>query len=431
MADGAKCLSQIPLEVERFHGIIEEVLALSITHPLDFDSLSYIIKFLNKFPQKAPRLQPGILDVSPLLTSVGIDTYDDTWDALQELERLLTPPLFLGRRVKSLRWTMGAVYGDGMARYVIGLLARFRCAKGVTFGVQEWFDVEFLLEADTSVGWGSETGSSNFDTEETLFDMKKAKSPELTYKTTEEPAFIPLPKIFHWETTKLDFPLMGASTILSFGCWPHMRHLTLNLAVPSAWPGRTELEIAITLACTISRISFLFPSLQTLRLSTSMVPCDPISFTTQAPSYYQTLVPFKGGAPTTPMDNALYSAALLSLGSKALVPPLVFLTNLEVRAIPQPLLLTFASQWTCRAMGRNVQLSLRSGGWVVEGEEDEYDEWTDFSNELAKRAGIARENDTEMNWDRNCYDRRLMTGKTREELAQVPREVRIKVNVKG
>jgi hypothetical protein len=423
------------LEVEKFHGIIEEVTSLSIAHLLDFDMLSCIIKFLNKFPQKTPRLQPDILDVSPLLTSVEINTYDDTWDALQGLERVLSPPLFLGREVNSLHWTMGAIYGNDMARHVIGLLARFRYVNEVTFGIQEWFDVDFALafadDTSTPATSDSETSSSGSDTQSTLVDTEKARSQsqELSAKTTEEPVLMPLPKILHWKTAKLDLPLMGASTLLSFGCWPRMRHLTLNLAVPNAWPGKTKLEIALALVHTLSCVSFLFPSLETLRLSISTVLCDSTSFISQATHHNR--VSFKEGTFATPIDPSLYSVAVVSLGSKALVPPLAFLTNLEVRAIPKALLLTFASQWMCRAKERNLQLSLRSGGWVVEGEEDEYDEWANFSVELAQRTEIARENDMEMNWDRGCNHRNLMTGKTKEELAEVTREVRIKVTIKG
>ena len=122
--------------------------------------------------------------------------------------------------------------------------------------------------------------------------------------------------------------------------------------------------------------------------------------------------------------------ALTSFGSKALVPPLASLTNLEARAIPKPLLLTFASQWTCRAKEHNTQVYLRPDGWVHEGEEGEYDEWASFSVDLAQRTEIARENDMEMNWDRSFYRRGLMTGKTDEELAQVAHEVHIKVTIK-
>ena len=417
--------------MEKFHGSIEEVTALSITHPLDFDSLSHIIRFLDKFPQKTLRLHPGILDVSPLLTSVEVYTYDDTWDALQELERLLRPPLFLGRRVEVLRWTMGAIYGDDMARHVVGLLSRFRRVKDVRFGVQEWFDVDFAIEGDTPGDSDGETSSSTSGTEDTLVDMEKTKSREPPNKTAEVPVFVPLPKILHWNTAKFDFPLMGASTILSSGCWPRMRRLTLNLAVPNTWPGKSELEIALTLAHTLSRISFLFPSLETLRLSTSTVTYGPISCTSKAPHDGQPSVSSTEGTFATPTGPALYSAALRSFGSKALVPPLAFLTTLEVRGIPKPLLLTFSSQWTCRAKERAVQLSLRSSGWVVEGEEDEYAEWADFSSELEQRAGIAQENDMETNWDRGCYLRELMTGKTGEALAQVARAVLLKVTIKG
>ena len=400
---------------------MEEVTELAITHPLDFDSLSCIIKFLNKFPQKTPRLQPETLDVSPLLTNIEVYTYDDTWDALQELGCLLGPPLFVGRDVGFLRWTMGAIYGDDMARHVVDLLARFRCVKEVTFGVQEWFDGDFVIDSDTPVDSDSETASSGSDTEDTLVDMKKAKSREPPNKTAEEPVVVPLPKILHWNTAKLDFPLIGASTILSSACWPRMRRLTLNLAVPNAWPGKSDLEITLALAHTLSRISILFPSLETLRLSASKVLYGPISCT---PHQSQLSV-----SSTTPMDSARCSVTLASFGSKALVPPLAFLTILEVRAIPKPILLTFASQWTCRAKKRNVQLSLRPSGWVVEGEEDEHAEWADFSVELERRAGIAQENDMETNWDRRCYLPELMTGKTCEELAQAAREVRLKVTI--
>ena len=126
------------MEVENFHTILEDVITLSIACPRDLDSISYIIKFLNKFPHKTPCLQPGILDVSPLLTSIGVDTYDDTSLALQGLERLLGPPFVLGREVTFLHWNMAALYGDDMARHVIGLLARFRCVKKVIFGVEDW-----------------------------------------------------------------------------------------------------------------------------------------------------------------------------------------------------------------------------------------------------------------------------------------------------
>lgn len=414
--------------MEKFHRTLEEVTALAITHQFDFDSLSCIIRFLNKFPQKSPRLQPSILDVSQLLTGADVGTFDDTWDALQGLEHVLSPPLFLGRDVRVLRWTMGAIYGNDMARYVISLLARFRSANGVTFGVQEWFGVDFLFADDTSTSGSSdsETSSSGPDTQETLIDHEKAKSYTLSGKTAEEPAFVPLPKIFHWDTAKLDLPLMGASTILSFGCWPRMRHLTLNLAVPNAWPGKTALEIAQVLAHTLSRVSFLFPSLEALRLSTTTVPSDLTYSISQAVQAGQ--VPFNLA---TPMDPTLYPRAIASLGPKALVHPLPFLTSLDVRAIPRPLLLTFASQWTCRAEERNIQVTLRSGGWVVEGEEDEYDQWATFSNDLAQRAGFARENDMEINWVRGYDCREEMTGKTKQELAEGVREVRIKVTIKG
>jgi len=415
--------------VKNFHDILEKVTTLSITHQIDFDSLSSIIRFLNKFPQKTPRLQPGTLDVSPLLTGIEAETYDDTWDALHELGRLLSPPLYLGRKVRLLRWAMGAIYGNDMARHVIGLLARFRCVNEVTFGFQEWFGDDFVLADDnsTTADSDSETSSYRSDTQAGLADTMRAKSRGVSGKPEEEPLLMPLPKIFHWKTARLDFPLMGASTLLSIGCWPRTRHLTLNLAVPSAWPGKTKLEIAQALAHTLSCVSFLFPSLETLRLSTSNILCDPISSFSQAAHGGE--VSSKGTF-ATPIDPALYPVSIVSLGSKALVPPLAFLTNLEVRAIPKSLLLTFASQWTCRAKERNVQLSLRSGGWVVEGDEDEDDEWTNFSVEFAQRAEIARENDMETNWDRSCYRRRLMTGKTKEELAVVAREVCIKVTVK-
>ena len=193
-----------------------------------------------------------------------------------------------------------------------------------------------------------------------------------------------------------------------------MRRLTLNLAVPNAWPGKTELDIALALVYSLSRVSFLFPSLESLRVSTSTVLCDSTAFIPRTPTT------------TTPLDHNLYSMALTSFGSKALVPPLASLTNLEARAIPKLLLLTFASQWTCRVKERNTQVYLRPNGWVHEGEEGEYDEWASFSIDLAQRAEVARENDTEMNWDRGFYRRGLMTGKTDEELAQVHIKVTIK-----
>ena len=417
--------------MEKFHRIIEEVNKLSITHQLDFDSLSYIIRFLNKFPQKTPRLRPSILDVSPLLTSAEVDTYDDTWDALHGLERILSPPLFLGRDVRVLYWTMGAIYGNDMARHVIGLLARFRRANEVTFGVQEWFGGDFGLADDTSTSSDSEseTSSSSPDTQATLVETETTKPYMRSGKIAEEPAFVPLPKIFHWSTAKLDLPLMAASTLLSFGRWPRMRHLTLNLAVPNVWPGKTALEIAQVLVHTLSRVSFLFPSLQTLRLSITTVFYDPIYFISQGGDPDQ--VPFKEGGFAISVDPTLYSVVIDSLGSKALVPPLAFLTCLEVRAIPKPLLLAFASHWTCRAKERNIQVTLRSGGWVVEGEEDEYEEWATFADDLAQRAGIARENDMEMNWEGGLDCHELLTGKTKEELSEVVREVRIKVTIKG
>ncbi len=421
------------MEVEKFHRIIEGVTKLSIAHQLDFESLSCIVKFLNKFPQKTPRLWPSILDVSPLLTSAEVCTYDDTWDALHGLERILSPPLFLGREVRILHWTMGAIYGNDMARHVIGLLARFRRVNEVTFGIQEWFGFDFALADDASTPAASdsetEASSSDPDTQETLIDIEKPKSYELSGTTAEEPAFVPLPKIFHWSTAKLDLPLMAASTLLSCGRWPRMRYLTLNLAVPNVWPGKTALEIAQVLAHILSRVSFLFPSLETLRLSITTVFYDPISFISQGGDPDQ--APFKEGSFVTSVDPTLYPRVIVSLGPKALVPPLAFLTSLEVRAIPKPLLLTFASQWICRAKERNIQVSLRSGGWVVEGEEDEYDEWATFSGNLAQRAGIARENDMEMNWDSGYDCHELMTGKTKEELSEVVREVRIKVTIKG
>jgi hypothetical protein len=418
------------LEVEKFHRIIEEVAALSISHPLDFDSLSCIIRFLNKFPQKTPRLQPSILDVSPLLTSAVIDTSDKTWDALQGLGYFLSPPLFLGRDVRVLHWTMGAIYGNDMARHVIGLLARFRYADRVTFGIQEWFDMDDMFADDTSTSAVSddETSSSGLDTQSTLIDTEGAESCKLSGKTADQPKVMPLPKILLWNTAKMDFPLMGASILLSFGCWPRMRSLTLNLAVPNAWPGKTELEIAQVLAGTLAHVSFLFPSLETLRLSTSTVPCDSISFISQAT--HRDHASFEGTA-ATPRDPAIYHKAIFSLGSRALVPPLAFLTTLEARAIPQPLLLTFASQWTCRAQERDIQLSLRSSGWIVEGEEDEYHRWANFSVDLAQRVRIAQANDMEMVWDKGCYRRRLMTGKTKEQLAEIVRRVCIKVTIKG
>ena len=423
--------SQIPLEVEKFHRNIEEVTAFSITHLNDFDSLSYIVRFLDKFPQKTPRLRPGTLDVSPLLTNMEVYTYEDTWDALQELGRLLRPPLFLGRDVEFLRWTMGAIYGDDMARHVISLLSRFICVKEVTFGIQEWFDANFVIEGDTPVNSDSETTSTGSDTEYTLVDTEKAKSHGPSNNTAGVPVFLPLPKILHWKIAKLDFPLMGATTILSSGCWPRMCRLTLNLAVPSTWPGKSELEVALALVHTFSRISILFPLLETLRLSTSTVQYGPISCTSKSPYHGQLSGSSTGRTLATPIGPTLYSEALASFGSKALVPPLTFLTNLEVRAIPKPLLLTFASQWTCRAKGRVVQLSLRPNGWIVEGDEDEYSEWADFPVELEQRAGVARENDMETNWDRKSYLREMMTGKTKQEFAQGAQEVRLKVTIKG
>lgn len=416
--------------MEKFHRTIEEVTALAITEQYDFDSLSSIIKFLNKFPQKSPRLQPSILDVSQLLTNADVGTCEDTWDALRGLERVLSPPLFLGRDVRVLHWTMGAIYGNNMARHVIRLLARFRYVNGVIFGVQEWFDSEFMLADDTSTSAfsDSETSSSGPDTQETLIDSEKAESYTLSGKTAEAPAFVPLPKIFHWDTAKLDLPLMGASTILSFGRWPRMRRLTLNLAVPSASPGNPALEIAQVLAHILSRVSFLFPSLEALRLSTTTVPFDSISSIYRAVHLDE--VPFKEESVATPMDPTLYPRAIASLGPEALVHPLPFLTSLEARAIPKPLLLAFASQWTCRAKERNIQLSLRSGGWVVEGEDDEYDQWATFSDEFAQRAEFAQENDRETNWDRRYVWRELLMGKTKEELAEVVPLVRIKVTIK-
>jgi len=48
--DATNGFSQIPLEVEKFHSILEEVSTLVIACPQDLYSLSYIIKFLNKYP---------------------------------------------------------------------------------------------------------------------------------------------------------------------------------------------------------------------------------------------------------------------------------------------------------------------------------------------------------------------------------------------
>ena len=403
---------------------MEEVIELAITHRRDFNLLSYIIKFLNKFPQKSPRLQPSILDVSRLLTNAKVVTSGDTWDALQRLERVLLPPLFLGRDVRVLHWTMGAIYGTQMARYVIGLFARFRRAEGATFGVQEWFDDDFVLEDDTSDSEFSDSETSS-NTQETLVDSEKAES----FKTAEEPAFVPLPKILLWDTAKLDLPLMGASTILSFGCWPRMRHLTLNLAVPTAWPGKTALEIAQVLALTLFRISFLFPSLEALRLSTTTVPSDSMLAISQAVLSGQE--PFEEETLVSPMDPTLYPKAIASLGPKALVQPLPFLARLDVRAIPMPLLLTFAPQWTCRTKERNIKVSFRSGGWIVPGEEEEYNQLATFSDEFSERAEFARENDMETNWVRGYDCRKEMTGKTKEELARVVPKVRINVTIKG
>ena len=402
---------------------MEEVIELELIHQFDFDSLSFIIKFLNKFPQKSPRLQPSILDVSRLLTNEDVGTCGKTWNALQGLELVLLPPFFLGRDVRVLHWTMGALYGSDMARYVIGLFARFRRAKGVTFGVQEWFGDDFVLDDDTSASEFSDSETSS-NGQETLIDSEKAES----FKTAEEPVLVPLPKILQWDIAKLDLPLMGASTILSFGCWPRMRHLTLNLAVPNAWPGKTALEIAQVLAHTLSRISFLFPSLEALRLSITTVPSDLMLAISQAVHSGQE--PFEEGTLATAMDPTLYPTAIASLGPKALVRPLPFLASLDVRAIPKPLLLTFASQWTCHAKGRTIQVSFRSGGWIVEGEEEEYEQWATFSDELSQRAEFSRENDMEMKWDRGYDCRKEMTGKTKEELARVVPEVRIKVTIK-
>lgn len=408
--------------------MIAGVVALSMAELHDFDILACIIMFLNRFPQKTPRLQPSILDVSPLLTSAELFTSELTWEGLYELERVLEPPLFLGREVIVMKWNMGAIYKNDMARYVIGLLARFRFATQVTFGVQEWFDTD------------PETSSSDSDTQGTLVATEEAQSCDLSGKPTEEPEIMPLPKILLWSSAKMDFPLTGASTLLSFGCWPHMRRLTLNLAVPNASAEETKLKIAQDLAHTLSRVSFLFPSLETLRLSTSTMPCDAIPGTSKAARRARIslkkgnaatpIAPAAPIAPATPIAPAVYRAAIISLGSKALVPPLAFLTKLEARAIPKAFLLTLASQWTCRAEEHNIQLSLRSGGWVVEGEEDEYSKWANFSGDFARRAEIARENDMEMTWDRSYYSSRLMTGKTEEELAKVAQAVRIKVTVK-
>ena len=428
--------------------MIEGVIALSIAELHDFDVLACIIMSLNSFPQKTLCLQPSILDLSPLFTSVFLSTSKRTWEGLHALERVLSAPLFLGREVSVLNCNMGAIYKKKMARYVIRLLARFRFVDQVTFGVLEWFDTDTepagssTSQGDstpqgsstspgsrTSSDTDSETSSTSTgpDTQETLVDTEEAQSCDLSGEATEEPEIMPLPKILLWSSAKMDFPLTGASTLLSLGCWPRMRRLTLNVAVPNASPDETELDIAQVLAHTLSRVSFLFPSLETLRLSTTIMPCEAARRNRVSSKEGNTATPIDPGTPITP---AAYRAAIISLGSKALVPPLAFLTKLEVRAIPKAFLLTFASQWTCRAKEHNIQLSLRSGGWVVEGEEDEYGEWANFSDEFARRAEIARENDMEMTWDKNCYGSRLMTGKTEEKLAEVAQAVRIKVTVK-
>ena len=122
-----------------------------------------------------------------------------------------------------------------------------------------------------------------------------------------------------------------------------------------------------------------------------MVPCDSTAFIPQALTT------------AMPLDHDSCSVALTLFGLKALVPPLASLTNLEAHAIPEPLLLTFTSQWTCCAKGHCIKLSLRSGGWVIEGEEGEYNKWASFSVELWRWAEVARSNDMEMNWDSVRY----------------------------
>jgi len=125
-----------------------------------------------------------------------------------------------------------------MERQFICLLARFRCVREVIFGVEDLIDVDFPLENGTLVGSDCKVTLRSYDRQGSFVYTERAASLEVLSKTADEP-FVPFPKVFHWNTAKLNFPLMGASTILSFGCWPRMRRLTLNLA----WPGKTELGV--------------------------------------------------------------------------------------------------------------------------------------------------------------------------------------------
>jgi hypothetical protein len=299
---------------------------------------------------------------------------------------------------------MGALYGNDMTRYAIDLLARFRRAKNVRFGILDWFEGDLEIESVES--------DADSDYEEALIDTEKPNSSNQPNRPAEEPM---APEVFNWDAGTLDLPLMGASTIFSCGYWPRMRQLTLTLAVPNMWPGTSKLEIVTALAHTLSRISVLFPLLVTLRISTSTALCDPAPHPPSAT---------KEG---TPMGPTLYPAALTSLGPKALVPPLAFLRTLEVRNVPKVVLLKFASQWTCLAKEHDVRVKFRPVGRVAEGGDGQ---WADFSVELARWVEIYRENYTEVDWERSCYCHRSMTGKTREGLVQVVQLVHIKVTVK-
>jgi len=85
---------------------------------------------------------------------------------------------------------MAVLYGDDIERHIICLLDWFRCVKEVIFGLEDWIDVDFLLEDNTLVGSDCEITSRSDNTQETLVCTEGATSLELLSKTADDPVFV-------------------------------------------------------------------------------------------------------------------------------------------------------------------------------------------------------------------------------------------------